>query len=106
MAAPDHAEQRSKALVESPEFGRLVATRWRVSLTLTAALFLMYYGYVLLIAINKPLLARRIGDVVTLGIPLGVGIIFGAWALTAIYVVWANRRFDVEVRALRDRLPR
>jgi len=105
MTAPDHV-QRSKALLESPEFRRLVATRWRVSLTLTAALFLLYYGYVLLIAINKPFLARRIGDVVTLGIPLGVAIIVGAWVLTAIYVVWANRRFDVEVRALRDRLSR
>jgi uncharacterized membrane protein (DUF485 family) len=102
--AHDPAGLRSKALLDSPEFRRLVAARWRVSLTLTAALFVLYYGYVLLIALNKPLLARRVGEVVTLGIPLGVAIILGAWVLTAIYVVWANRRFDVEVRALRDRL--
>jgi uncharacterized membrane protein (DUF485 family) len=80
--------------------------RWRVSLTLTAALFLLYYGYVLLIALDKPLLARRVGDVVTLGIPVGIAVILGAWALTAIYVIWANRRYDVDVRALRDRLER
>ncbi len=108
MTAPDHDQSvlRTKALLASPEFRHLVTTRWRVSLTLTAALFLMYYGYVLLIATNKPLLARRIGDVVTLGIPLGVAVILGAWALTAIYVVWANRRYDVEVRRLRDHLTR
>jgi uncharacterized membrane protein (DUF485 family) len=108
VTPPDHDESvlRTKALLESPEFRQLVTTRWRVSLTLTAALFLMYYGYVLLIATNKPFLARRIGDVVTLGIPLGVAVILGAWVLTAIYVVWANRRYDVEVRRLRERLTR
>lgn len=95
---------RTKALLQSPDFQRLVTARWRVSLTLTAALFLLYYGYVLLIALNKPLLARRVGDVVTLGIPLGVAVILGAWVLTASYVIWANRRYDVAVRELRSRL--
>jgi uncharacterized membrane protein (DUF485 family) len=92
--------------LESAEFRRLVAERWRVSLTLTAALFLLYYGYVLLIALNKPLLARKVGEVVTLGIPLGVAVILGAWVLTASYVIWANRRYDVAVRELRARLHR
>ncbi len=101
----DHTDH-TKALLESPEFRRLVAARWRVSLTLTALLFLLYYGYVLLIALNKPLLARRVGEVVTLGIPLGVAVILGAWVLTASYVIWANRRYDVAVRELRDRLHR
>lgn len=97
---------RAKALLESPDFRKLVAERWRVSLTLTAALFLLYYGYVLLIALNKPLLARRVGDVVTLGIPVGVAVILGAWVLTASYVIWANRRYDTAVRDLRERLHR
>jgi uncharacterized membrane protein (DUF485 family) len=103
-AVPDH--QKAKALLDSPEFRQLVATRWRVSLTLTAALFVMYYGYVLLIALDKPLLARKVGDVVTLGIPLGIAVILGAWVLTASYVIWANRRYDVAVRELRERLHR
>lgn len=93
-----------KTLLESPEFQRLVTRRWRVSLLLTSLLFVLYYGYILLIATNKPLLARRVGDVVTLGIPLGVGVVVGAWALTAAYVVWANRHHDAEARRLRDRL--
>ena len=46
----------------SPAFHRLVARRWRVSLMLTACLFVLYYGYILLIAINKPLLSQRIGE--------------------------------------------
>ncbi|MPY90759.1 MAG: DUF485 domain-containing protein [Luteitalea sp.] len=91
-------------LLKSPEFHHLVARRWRVSLVLTACLSLLYYGYILLIATNRALLAQRVGDVVTLGILLGVAVIFGAWLLTAIYVVWANRRYDVEARRLRQRL--
>jgi uncharacterized membrane protein (DUF485 family) len=100
------ASDQTRALLESPDFRRLVAERWRVSLTLTAALFLLYYGYVLLIALNKPLLARRVGEVMTLGIPLGVAVILGAWVLTASYVIWANRRYDPAVRELRKRLHR
>jgi uncharacterized membrane protein (DUF485 family) len=94
----------TKTLLESPEFQRLVSRRWRMSLVLTSLLFVLYYGYILLIATNKPLLARRVGEVVTLGIPLGVGVVFGAWALTACYVIWANKYHDVEARRLRDRL--
>lgn len=91
-------------LLKSGEFRHLVARRWRVSLLLTACLSLLYYGYVLLVATNPELLSTRLGEVVTLGIPLGAAVILGAWLLTAIYVVWANRYHDVEVRRLRARL--
>lgn len=94
----------TKTLLDSPEFHRLVSRRWRVSLLLTFLLFVLYYGYILLIATNKALLARRVGEVVTLGIPLGVGVVVGAWALTACYVIWANRSHDVEAQRLRDTL--
>ena len=96
----------ARRVLESPEFGRLIRRRWTVSLLLTACLFLLYYGFILLVGLNKALLARRIGDVTTLGIPLGMGVIVGAWLLTAAYVVWANRRWDAEARRLRDRLER
>ena len=33
----------------------------------------------------------------TLGIPLGAAVIVGAWVLTAVYIVWANRHYDPEV---------
>ena len=51
----------SRELLESDAFHHLVARRWRVSLLLTACLFVLYYGYILLIAVNKPLLAQRMG---------------------------------------------
>ena len=46
----------------------------------------------------------RVGEVTTLGIPVGAAVIVGAWALTGTYVVWANRHYDPEVERLRRRL--
>jgi uncharacterized membrane protein (DUF485 family) len=71
---------------------------------LTVALFVLYYGFIVLVATNRALLARRVGDVTTLGIVIGVAVLLFSWILTAIYVVWANRQYDPEVDRLRDRL--
>jgi len=96
----------ARRVLESPEFDRLIRRRWTVSLLLTACLFVLYYGFILLVGLNKELLASRIGDVTTLGIPLGMAVIVGAWLLTALYVLWANRQWDTEARRLRDRVER
>jgi uncharacterized membrane protein (DUF485 family) len=95
--------KNKRALLDSPEFRRLVARRWRMSLLLTALLFVVYYGYILLIATNRAFVSRRIGAATTLGIPLGAGVIVLAWALTTAYVVWANRHFDAAAERLRER---
>jgi uncharacterized membrane protein (DUF485 family) len=94
----------SRQLLASDAFRHLVARRWRVSLILSLCLFVLYYGYILLIALNKPLLAVRIGENTPIGIPLGAAVIIGSWVLTAAYIVWANRKFDPEAQRLRDRL--
>lgn len=93
-------------MLASPAFKRLVRRKWTVSIILTALLFVLYYGYILLVAWDKPLLASPVfaGGTTTRGILLGAGVIVGAWVLTAAYVVWANRVYDVEVRRLRDEL--
>lgn len=92
-----------RALLDSSDFRRLVSRRWRISLVLTALLFIVYYGYIVLIALHRDVLAQRVSGVTTLGIPLGAGVIAASWALTAVYIVWANRRYDPEVSRLRDR---
>jgi uncharacterized membrane protein (DUF485 family) len=89
-------------LTATPAFHELVTRRWRVSLVLTACLFVLYYGYILLIAVDKPFLARRMGGVTPIGIPLGAAVIVGSWVLTAVYIVWANRHYDPEAKRLRD----
>ena len=93
-----------RRVLDSPEFHRLVTRRWTISLLLTAALFVAYYGFILLVALDKELLARKIGAVTTLGIPLAVAVIVVAWALTALYVAWANRGYDRAVDRLKKDL--
>ena len=94
----------ARRVLDSPDFRRLVTRRWTISLLLTAALFVAYYGFILLVALDKELLARKIGAVTTLGIPLAVLVIVVAWALTALYVAWANRRYDRAVDGLKKEL--
>jgi uncharacterized membrane protein (DUF485 family) len=91
-------------MLESPDFKRLVRGKWTIAIILTIVLFIVYYGYILLIAGNKAFLAQRIGEYTTLGIPIGVGVIVAAWVLTYIYVVWANRVHDAEVSRLVDEM--
>jgi uncharacterized membrane protein (DUF485 family) len=99
MSTPAFAQVK-----DSPEFRSLVARRWTVSLVLTALMLLVYYGFVMVLAFNKGLLASKIGEHMTLGIPVGVGIILLAWVLTGVYVAWANSSYDTAVGALKRRL--
>ena len=96
-------KQNARQMLDSREFKRMVTKRWTMSVALTCVLFLVYYGYIVMIAVDKPFMAQKIGDVTTLGIPLGVLVILLSWVLTAIYVVWANKVHDPEVRDLKGR---
>jgi uncharacterized membrane protein (DUF485 family) len=94
----------AKEMMESPDFKKLVSTRWSVSIVLLILLFVVYYGYIMLIAYNHEFMASKINPdgVTTWGIPLGVLTIVLAWILTALYVVWANTKYDKEVSRLKD----
>ncbi len=108
VAVKTERAQRKPALemIESKDFRRLVSLRWKVSMTLLAILFVSYYGYILLVATNKEFVSRKIGEVTTLAIPIGIGVIVLAWILTAFYVGWANRTYDPEVERLKGELKR
>jgi uncharacterized membrane protein (DUF485 family) len=97
--------QKSAAeVIESEDFKALVRKRWTVSAVLLGALFVTYYGFILLIAANPELMSRRIGQFTTLAIPLGIGVIVLSFLLTAVYVAWANRKYDPEVERLKNQL--
>jgi uncharacterized membrane protein (DUF485 family) len=99
------SQEKARALLGSSELRRLIGRRWLVSMALTVVLFVVYYGYILLVALEKPFMARRLGEgVTTIGIPIGVAVILLSWVLTAIYVAWANTRYDAEVRRLRSEI--
>ncbi len=78
-----------------PKYQELKAKRTRFGLWLTVAMMVVYYGFILLVAFNKPLLATRIGEgVMTLGMPLGLFVIVFTIAITGFYVNRANKEFD------------
>jgi uncharacterized membrane protein (DUF485 family) len=82
----------------------LDTARWRIALTLTAAMMALYFGFILLVAYAKPLLGSVVVPGLSLGILLGALVIIAAWVLIWIYVRWANRHYDAAVDALRERL--
>jgi uncharacterized membrane protein (DUF485 family) len=83
----------------SPEvaFRALAGRQRRVALSLTLAMLALYFGFILLIAFDKPLLARKLGPGMTLGIVLGAAVIVCSWLLTWVYVRWANTHYDREL---------
>lgn len=78
-----------------PNYQKLKSERSRFGWTLTIAMLVVYYGFILLIAFKKDVLAVRIGDgVMTWGIPIGFGVILFTILITGIYVRRANSEFD------------
>jgi uncharacterized membrane protein (DUF485 family) len=79
--------------------------RTRVAVAFTAAMVAIYFGFILLIAFDKPLLARLLVPGVSLGIAMGALVIVASWLLTFGYVRWANRVYDPELRRLQPGEP-
>ncbi|MDM0043080.1 DUF485 domain-containing protein [Variovorax dokdonensis] len=78
-----------------PKYQELRRKRNRFGWFLTALMMVVYYGYVALIAFDKPFLAKPIGaGVTTIGIPIGLGVIVFTIVITAIYIRRANGEFD------------
>lgn len=78
-----------------PKYLELRKKRNSFGWMLTLLMMIVYYGYVALIAFNKPFLSQRIGDGVTsLGVPIGMGVIVFTIFITAIYVRRANSEYD------------
>ena len=80
---------------KNPKYQELRSKRTGFGWTMTLLMMVVYYGYIALIAFNKPFLAQPIGaGVTTLGIPIGMGVIVFTIVITAIYVRRANSEFD------------
>lgn len=79
----------------------LAQARWRLALSLTAAMLTIYLGFMLLIAWAKPLLGTMLAPGLSLAILLGALVIVSAWVLIWIYVRWANNHYDATVASLR-----
>jgi uncharacterized membrane protein (DUF485 family) len=80
----------------NPSFATLKRRRNALAWVLCALMLAIYYGFILLIAFAPGFLARPLvaGGVMTVGFPLGIGVIVTAIVLTGFYVWRANTEFD------------
>lgn len=82
-------------------FQELVAKRTRFAWVLSAAMLVIYFGFIFIIAFAPKSLGTPIGSgVTTIGIPLGLFVIVSAFVLTGIYVHRANTEFDAITREI------
>ena len=89
------ATDLTQRIAAHPKYQELKAKRSSFGWWLTLAMMVVYYGFILLVAFNKPFLATRLGDgVTTIGMPIGLGVIVFTIVITAIYVRRANSEFD------------
>jgi uncharacterized membrane protein (DUF485 family) len=90
-------------MAPSQDLRQLDASRRKVAGGLTVLMMVIYFGFILLIAYDKPLLTRTLMPGLSLGILLGALVIVAAWILIWVYVRWANRHYDAALAGLRDR---
>ena len=95
-------ERHTELIADDPRYRRLVRRRSKFGWTLTVLMLVVYYGFILLVAFAKPFMGSSLaGGATSVGIPLGLGVILFAIALTGIYVYRANREFDAELARIR-----
>jgi len=88
-------QEQVQQIKNNPKYQKLVSTRSRFAWTLSAIMMVVYYAFIMLIAFSPETLGAKTGDgMTTVGIPVGIGIIIFAFALTGYYVKRANSEFD------------
>lgn len=92
-----------KKLKENPRLWELIEKREKFSWTMAIIMLVVYYAFILTIAFDPQLLGKPLGEgVMTVGIPVGIGVIIFAFILTGIYVNKANKEFDVITKELHE----
>jgi len=91
---------KKEDILNDPDFLELSSQKNTISIILTILELVLYFGFIALIAYNKPFLAQKMSadGAATIGIPIAVGTILGSWVLTGIYIWWANVKYDELVK--------
>jgi uncharacterized membrane protein (DUF485 family) len=98
------SKKSAHEILEDEEFKSLSKQKDTVSLILTLLELFIYFGFISLIAFNKPFLASKLSGDITVGIPIGIGVIVLSWILTGIYVNWANKKYDPMVENVKNKI--
>lgn len=98
-------EEKVQAILNNPKFVAMVKRRNSFAFWLSAAMLVIYFGFILIVAFAKSFLAAPIGGgLMTVGMPLGVLVILSAFGLTGVYVNKANTEFDDITREVLEEL--
>jgi uncharacterized membrane protein (DUF485 family) len=82
-------------VANNPKYQELKSKRSSYSWVMTILMMIAYYGFILLVGYNRELLGTKLGGgVITLGIPLGLGVLVFTIIITNIYIRRANTEFD------------
>ena len=98
------SNMKTSDVMKDPDFMELSSKKNAISITLTIIELAAYFGFIFLIAFNKEFLAQDIAPNITVGIPVGVGVIIISWLLTGIYVRWANSTYDSLVEKVKNKI--
>jgi uncharacterized membrane protein (DUF485 family) len=93
-------------ILEDPDFKDLSRQKFIISTILTILELVLYFGFIALIAFNKPFLGLKLseGSAITIGIPIAVATIVFSWVFTGIYIWWANNKYDVLVNKVKEKV--
>lgn len=92
---------QTEKIRQMPEYIALTQARKKIVWPLSIATIIAYFSLVLTIAFAPQVLGNSVGDGVTsVGIVLGLGIIFLCLIITGIYVAYANRVIEPLTRAI------
>jgi len=97
-------KKTTEEILEDSDFKSLSSQKNTISVILTILELVLYFGFIALIAFNKPFLSQKLSGAITIGIPIAVGTIFFSWVFTGIYIFWANNKYDVLVKKVKEKI--
>ena len=87
----------------NPKYNELISKRSKFAWILSIIMLVVYYAFIMTIAFSPETLGAKMGDgVMTIGIPVGIAIIFISFILAGIYVKRANGEFDTLTQEIKD----
>jgi uncharacterized membrane protein (DUF485 family) len=97
-------KKTTEEILEDSDFKSLSSQKNTISVILTILELVLYFGFIALIAFNKAYLSQKFSGAITIGIPIAVGTIFLSWVFTGIYIFWANNKYDVLVKKVKEKI--
>ena len=99
---PDLATYRDVQL--SPDFSDLRRRFRNFVFPMTALFLVWYFVYVLLAAYAHDFMSHKVAGNITVALLFGLGQFASTFAITLIYVRWADKRLDPEAAKLRHQI--